>query len=577
MENKAQKIMKNYKNALANIDKKYEVEQVKKEKEVKKPKTILTYDLDEKIKYEEQFIAKLEWEGRDNGKKTNASESTHPEITNEDLIKRANERLEKAKKDKKALEEKNLKNEEKYKKALEEREKRYEEALKERENKIQKMKALKRSTVILDSGREVTLEEKDKMDKMDLKNKAIRELTQESNNISEQLLKKSQELKEKKDKEYEFRPKYEKDENGNNVLLNGDVIKKIRDDINRLLKEMTDLNEMQEECNRYLEELKNPELTKEQIAFSKAWYSAKRDEEGLEEDIVVEDSQTDNSDIQHEASDDKDPKEVEPEDDTTGKKEEDPKPKDNTHDNQGDHNPEDNTKGNQGEPNSKDDTHENKGDSKPENTTPANKSKIISVIKKDNGKVVFCMDDGTEKEYETEEFLKQENKDMIFKINNVQQICFSIAKDASEAKALMEKIDPIMISVYWHNGEKDEIKKYIELLYNDKEFNAENNGGKNTHSNENDNTKPNNNGAGTGVENNNPQGTGTKDSKITSIHINTNTGKVEFYTGDKKIKFKKDNREVDYQPIRKMLTKKFMKELCETLEKEKRNKLYRYM
>lgn len=576
MENKAQEIMKNYKKGIAKIDKKYEVKEVEKEKEVKRPKTILTYDLDEKIKYEEQLIAKLEWEGKDNGKRTNASKSTHAEITNEDLIKRANERLEKAKKDKKALEEKNLKNEETYRKALEERENRYKKALEERENKIQKMKALKRSTVILDSGREVTLEEKDKMDKMDLKDKAIRELTKESNNISEQLLIKSQELKAKKDEQYEFRPEYEKDENGNNILLNGDVIKKINEDINRLVKEMTDLNKMQEECNGYLEELKNPKLTKEEIAFSKAWYSAKRDEEGFEEDIVVEDNETDNSDVQPETSDG-DKKGVEPQDHTTGNKE-DPKP-------------EDNTKGNQVEPNHKDGTHENKGDSKPENTTPTNeinKSKITkTLVDKDAGKVIFYMDNGTKKEYAIEEFLNEDNKSNIFKENNIMQICLDIVKDASEAKVLMEKIDPITIAALGYNGDKDGIKKYIESEYNGKKLNSKNNGGNTPPSNENDNTKPNNNGAGTrkddpnGTGNgkgddkgegtkDNPEGTKTegKNSKITSIHINTRTCKVEFYMGDKKLEFDKDGKKIDYQLISKCLTKECIDEVCEK-DKEK--------
>lgn len=145
-KNKVEEIMENYKKELEKIDKKYEV------KTLNKPDTT---EIEEKIKYEKEFIAKLEFEGKE---------------TNAEMIERAKQRLKEAI-DKKLEIDMNYEN----------------EKLK-REEKLLENNKLKNSKVILESGREVKMSEKDELDKADLKNKAIRELTSESKNISQKLL-----------------------------------------------------------------------------------------------------------------------------------------------------------------------------------------------------------------------------------------------------------------------------------------------------------------------------------------------------------------------------------------------------
>lgn len=55
-KNKVEEIMENYKKEVEKIDRKYDV------KSLEKPDT---KDLDDKIKYEKEFIAKLEFEGKE--------------------------------------------------------------------------------------------------------------------------------------------------------------------------------------------------------------------------------------------------------------------------------------------------------------------------------------------------------------------------------------------------------------------------------------------------------------------------------------------------------------------------------
>ena len=235
--NKVEQIMRDYKREIRKIDDKYEVKNVKK---------IDTKEIDEKIEYEKSFIEKLETQGKDE---------------NTELIGRAKERLEKAEKEKQEIQDK------------------YEEAKTKREEKLNNVMNLKNSKVILPSGREVTQKEKDEMDKNDLKDKAIRELTQESNRISKELINKQKELEAKVEEKNNFKYEFEKDENGKSTgkSINDNVIDKIYKDYENIKKEMLELNKMQEACNKYLEEFKQKDNEKMK-KFSKAWNESNKKE-----------------------------------------------------------------------------------------------------------------------------------------------------------------------------------------------------------------------------------------------------------------------------------------------------------
>ncbi len=246
MSDRIDDIMKNYNDGIKKIDDKYEV---KKARVLKKKDT---KEIEQKIEYEKEFIKKLEWES---------------ETANKDLIEKSKERLANAIKEKQALDEENKKIDE-----------RNEKAQLNREEKLKSMNELKNSMVTLDSGREVTQKEKDKIDKTSLKDKAIRELTQESKSISDQLLSKKAELESKREEWNNFKYEFEKDENGNSTgkVTNEDVIKKIHEDFDNIKKEMTQLNEMQEKCQKYLDQLK--EKTVEQEKMENAWKYFKKEE-----------------------------------------------------------------------------------------------------------------------------------------------------------------------------------------------------------------------------------------------------------------------------------------------------------
>ena len=150
MSNKVEEIMKNYRKGIKDIDKKYEV------KEVKEPKKIDTSEIDSKVKYEQDFIARLKSESEEN---------------NKDLIEKAQERLKIAEEEKSRIEQENQKAEEKYQRALVKREEKLAE--------VAKMKHSMVRHVIREADgeheevfREVTMAEKDEMDKDALK-KAI--------------------------------------------------------------------------------------------------------------------------------------------------------------------------------------------------------------------------------------------------------------------------------------------------------------------------------------------------------------------------------------------------------------------
>lgn len=296
MSNKVEEIMKNYRKGIKDIDKKYEV------KEVKEPKKIDTSEIDSKVKYEQDFIARLKSESEEN---------------NKDLIEKAQERLKIAEEEKSRIEQENQKAEEKYQRALVKREEKLAE--------VAKMKHSMVRHVIREADgeheevfREVTMAEKDEMDKNALKNDTIRKLTSENANISaqleskekeletkrnelqkqneEQLKKKEEELKNKRKDLFNFKYKFDENHKITNKAehqslskecknLEKEIAKlKIADfskELNPIEKEIKELTAMKEKCNEYLSELK--ETNKEFESFSKAWNEAKRDESANEQ------------------------------------------------------------------------------------------------------------------------------------------------------------------------------------------------------------------------------------------------------------------------------------------------------
>ena len=292
MSNKVEEIMKNYRKGIKDIDKKYEV------KEVKEPKKIDTSEIDSKVKYEQDFIARLKSESEEN---------------NKDLIEKAQERLKIAEEEKSRIEQENQKAEEKYQRVLVKREQKLAE--------VAKMKHSMVRHVIREADgeheevfREVTMAEKDEMDKNALKNDTIRKLTSENANISaqleskekeletkrnelqkqneEQLKKKEEELKNKRKDLFNFKYKFDENHKITNKAehqslskecknLEKEIAKlKIADfskELNPIEKEIKELTAMKEKCNEYLAELK--ETNKEFESFSKTWNEAKKDED----------------------------------------------------------------------------------------------------------------------------------------------------------------------------------------------------------------------------------------------------------------------------------------------------------
>lgn len=248
MKSKVEQIMQDYRNGIEKIDEQYEIKEIKE---------IDTKELDEKIEYEKSFIEKLKTQGREE---------------NGEIINRAKGRLEEALKEKK------------------EKEEVYEKNKTEREKKLNGVTKLKNIKVILPSGREVTQAEKDEMDKNDLKDKAIRELTQENKRISEELINKNKELEDKREEWNNFKYEFEKDENGNSTgkCINDAVIIKIHKEYDDIKKEIVELNKMQEECNKYLEEFKQKDNEKMK-KVSEAWNEYDKKEKTKQEDVKQED------------------------------------------------------------------------------------------------------------------------------------------------------------------------------------------------------------------------------------------------------------------------------------------------
>ena len=141
---------------------------------------------------------------------------------------------------------------------------------------------LMKSKVVLPSGREVMRLEKDEMDKRDLQDKARRELTQESQIISKQIIEKNKELQLKiKEKDY-LKLKYEfENSDSENIADKIEYAKqmaKIEMSFNNIKKQLNELNEMQETCNKYLEEFRQMDA-KKMKTFSEAWNETFKNEQ----------------------------------------------------------------------------------------------------------------------------------------------------------------------------------------------------------------------------------------------------------------------------------------------------------
>ena len=86
-----------------------------------------------------------------------------------------------------------------------------------------------------------------------------------------------------KPKTYEF----EKDKNGNSTgkVINESALDDIQKEFETIRKEMIELNKMQEDCKKYLEELKQKDKEKMEN-ITKAWNEAKIDENRENENIT---------------------------------------------------------------------------------------------------------------------------------------------------------------------------------------------------------------------------------------------------------------------------------------------------
>lgn len=165
----------------------------------------------------------------------------------------------------------------------------YEKDLLNKDEIVAEKNKMKKSKVVLDSGREVTMEEKDNLDKEDLRNKAIRELTSESKSISEKLVAKKEDLENKRKEWQEFKYVFERDKKGNSVAINQDEVKKIHAEFDEIEKEIKELNEMKAQCDKYLVELKSPRKKDEDIvqAWKEVWEQANKtvEEKAVEEPV----------------------------------------------------------------------------------------------------------------------------------------------------------------------------------------------------------------------------------------------------------------------------------------------------
>ena len=239
VNNKVEEIMKNYRQDIKKIDSKYRVKDLKK---------LDTRELDENILKQNDFIIKLETQGKSYLEK---SENQDEKIKNDILVRNAKLKLDAMLKEKQEKIEK------------------FEKEKEDIENSVVRINELKKSKVILPSGREVLQTEKDNMDKLELAEKARRELIAESKNISNLLIEKSQKIKENRQQYWaisekllamnnEKKAELENDEEKQKYLKEKEelLIERNKLDIkdNDIRKEMSELSKIQESCQKYLEE-----------------------------------------------------------------------------------------------------------------------------------------------------------------------------------------------------------------------------------------------------------------------------------------------------------------------------------
>ena len=151
------------------------------------------------------------------------------------------------------------------------------------EEKTNNIEEIKKSKVVLPSGREVTRAEKDEIDKNHLKDEARRALTQESKRISKELEEKNKKLLANRAARAEFKYEYEKDKDGKSTgkIINADVLVQNHKDFEKITEEMAELSKEQESCTKYLEEFRQMD-NKKMEEFAKVWNEAARDSEKTE-------------------------------------------------------------------------------------------------------------------------------------------------------------------------------------------------------------------------------------------------------------------------------------------------------
>ena len=215
MENKVEKIMNDYNEGLKKIDSKYEI---------KKPDT---KKLEEKIKNLQDLIKELTYEGKQ---------------TNLEMINRVKEKLEIALKEKESID------------------KEYQE---DKNNKM----SLKNRLVISGNRKNVRFAERDEIDRAELRNKAIKDLTSEKKSISDNLTKRQSELSEKRKKWLELREEFYTDKEGKSIHKSTDEseVKKVVAEYNEIKKDIEDLEIKYDQCEKCLSELKKP--TEKDINF----------------------------------------------------------------------------------------------------------------------------------------------------------------------------------------------------------------------------------------------------------------------------------------------------------------------
>ncbi len=271
MKNKVEEIMENYRAAVKKIDSKYTVKPLKE---------LDTKKLDESILYQNDFIMKLENQGKNYLEK---EENKDEKIKNDLLIRNAKTKLDSLLKEK------------------QEKQENYEKEKAAREEKIQKLDAFRKRKVILPNGREILQIEKDNIDKQELGNKARRELTTESRKISSMLIDKRLDLikldedkKKLSDKLYTVNLEISKAQYNENdkkkyieekEKISAEISKKDKEEKD-IRKEMSELSKIQEKCQGYLEyfEEKDKEEAKRltEILYGKNKNSGKDDSEKVE-------------------------------------------------------------------------------------------------------------------------------------------------------------------------------------------------------------------------------------------------------------------------------------------------------